>query len=614
MFKLNGSGEPTFYVLTDGSIIEGTLSVGELLSSNSLHVGGTSDPGTDNLIVDGTSTLTGNVGIGNIPTSTYGLRVLSGTVGGVYVNSTAQYGVYAIGNSYGVRGSSNVGWALYGDGKAYISDYLRANGGIHVGGASDPGTYNLIVDGASTLTGNVGIGLSPTVHKLDVLGDINLSGNLYIDTLKVIDDGAGWHRCYGSTGFVNMTWDGGWVMNDSTWIKSYNNKGIYTGGRTSSGSLHVGGQSDPGIDNLIVDGASTLTGNVGIGLSPTVHKLDVLGDINLTGNLLHQSPAFLPLALSPTPPPLTADNIFPQLSPAAQSNFVTIEILGVADVNQELDTAVNINSYVATFVGTSPLPDGFSFDFTICFKQGGGGGNYSLEVTDSNTELVHGGISSTIVFAAGESITFRWRAIPGGGPPFGQLFRLSPGNQIPIIYLYAEMLGVADNAIGQLSKSSNNANSNPSGVPITWSQNAASGLVDGNCTGYIIPEDNMYVTGITLKFSGAAVSANTVGPDPRVLIVFYLQTQTSRTQIGVFNIRDGIVPSAIGIDNIPITTAAGFQTLTKTWPLGMPHGVFNKGDILGWEFRNNANPSPSDPEEIINCISRLVTVVKMSPL
>ena len=35
------------------------------------------------------------------------------------------------------------------------SDYITALGGIHIGGASDPGTDNLIVDGLTTLTGNL---------------------------------------------------------------------------------------------------------------------------------------------------------------------------------------------------------------------------------------------------------------------------------------------------------------------------------------------------------------------------------------------------------------------------------------------------------------------------
>ncbi len=38
------------------------------------------------------------------------------------------------------------------------SDYITASGGVHVGGTSNPGTDNLVVDGTSTLSGNVSTG------------------------------------------------------------------------------------------------------------------------------------------------------------------------------------------------------------------------------------------------------------------------------------------------------------------------------------------------------------------------------------------------------------------------------------------------------------------------
>ncbi len=79
-------------------------------------------------------------------------------------------------------------WPIYVSGKAYVSDYLRADGGLttdatdpgtnrlrvgdyamilggaHIGGTSDPGTDNLIVDG------NVGIGTTGPLSDLSVNG------------------------------------------------------------------------------------------------------------------------------------------------------------------------------------------------------------------------------------------------------------------------------------------------------------------------------------------------------------------------------------------------------------------------------------------------------------
>jgi hypothetical protein len=46
----------------------------------------------------------------------------------------------------------------------------------------------------------------------------------------VIDAGGGWHRSYGGTGWMNATYSGGWFMQDTTWLRSHNNKAIYTAG------------------------------------------------------------------------------------------------------------------------------------------------------------------------------------------------------------------------------------------------------------------------------------------------------------------------------------------------------------------------------------------------
>lgn len=45
-----------------------------------------------------------------------------------------------------------------------------------------------------------------------------------------------WYYSTGSTGWYNETHDGGWLMQDSTWIRSYKDKGVYTGGIIQSGS------------------------------------------------------------------------------------------------------------------------------------------------------------------------------------------------------------------------------------------------------------------------------------------------------------------------------------------------------------------------------------------
>lgn len=56
------------------------------------------------------------------------------------------------------------------------------------------------------------------------------------------DAGGGWVRTYGGTGWYNGTYGGGWYMADTTWLRAYNNKSIYTAGIVR-GDQYVAGAS-----------------------------------------------------------------------------------------------------------------------------------------------------------------------------------------------------------------------------------------------------------------------------------------------------------------------------------------------------------------------------------
>ena len=77
-------------------------------------------------------------------------------------------------------------------------------------------TYN----GSSTVNairisaaGLVGIGTTAPEYKLQVNGDIYANG---------------WLRTNDTYGWYSQTYGGGWYMNDSSWVKVWNDKGIYT--------------------------------------------------------------------------------------------------------------------------------------------------------------------------------------------------------------------------------------------------------------------------------------------------------------------------------------------------------------------------------------------------
>ena len=112
-----------------------------------------------------------------------------------------------------------------------------------------------------------------------------------------------WFRSQGSTGWYSEDYGGGWFMQDTSWIRAWNDKGVYTAGQIYSGSSLRGGNTYIGASNeiwcdydlhiqhngrgnhnvLMCCGGAT--GKVGIGTSIPNYKLDVSGDGRFLGNL-----------------------------------------------------------------------------------------------------------------------------------------------------------------------------------------------------------------------------------------------------------------------------------------------------------------------------------------
>ncbi len=145
---------------------------------------------------------------------------------------------------------------------------LAINGGLHVGGDSDPGDNCLHVDDA------VGIGAAPVAASRQVY--IYRSGaKTAEDNGAVITSAATSSTASISKAALRLystgTWDGSGALNVGLFISTISggtrNYAIYdASGQTSyfSGNVlaavgcHVGGTTDPGNDNLVVDGRATI--------------------------------------------------------------------------------------------------------------------------------------------------------------------------------------------------------------------------------------------------------------------------------------------------------------------------------------------------------------------
>ncbi|MCO4760309.1 MAG: shufflon system plasmid conjugative transfer pilus tip adhesin PilV [Myxococcales bacterium] len=157
----------------------------------------------------------------------------------------------------------------------YMNKSLRVNSGAV--GSYDEDLY-LQTQGSTRIhvsksSGNVGIGSAPDSNRLKISGHtygtgniraagvVRADGGLQVDGQYVVDNGAGYHRSYGKTGFINASYGGGFYMQDTSWVRIYGNKGVLTGGAVQAGHLRSTGTAQ--VDKTLTVN-STLYANNGI--------------------------------------------------------------------------------------------------------------------------------------------------------------------------------------------------------------------------------------------------------------------------------------------------------------------------------------------------------------
>lgn len=180
------------------------------------------------------------------------------------------------GNDY-----SQLGIMVNGNGTA---DTIKPGIGFHQPGVfagsirmNDGSTFGLYTKGGSDLA------------NLSLNGWYTKFGYINGDGIHL--SSGGWLNTVGATGWYNETYDGGWWMTDSTWLRVYGNKQIYTGSVSSDAIYTAGGMNASGriyagsymqaMGGLNIAGILNSTGANGFNIYATFHGNKQHGGIEI---------------------------------------------------------------------------------------------------------------------------------------------------------------------------------------------------------------------------------------------------------------------------------------------------------------------------------------------
>jgi hypothetical protein len=124
----------------------------------------------------------------------------------------------------------------------------------------------------------VGVNSMNPSHGLDVNGNAHISSTLEVDGRVYGDNGVhvrgDWLRVNGNNGIYFESHAGGWHMTDSSWIRAYNNKNIYTAGSTEAGGTV---RADTGFKvggDTVIDSNRNVTANTSVQIGAYVIRHD----------------------------------------------------------------------------------------------------------------------------------------------------------------------------------------------------------------------------------------------------------------------------------------------------------------------------------------------------
>ena len=159
--------------------------------------------------------------------------------------------------AYGA-GSARLWWNA-NSGDLSLQDSRGGRGSLILGGVSASGAIgtsssitangNIAANGTITAAGNISANNIVSANELQVNNAINNS----------------WYRSVGNGGWYNNSHGGGWHMQDSTWVRSYAGKNVYTAGEMRGGAVTAAG-------NIIAGNNVVAESNLGVRNDATIDR------------------------------------------------------------------------------------------------------------------------------------------------------------------------------------------------------------------------------------------------------------------------------------------------------------------------------------------------------
>jgi hypothetical protein len=344
---LNTNPQYTLDVNGSGNIST-SLNVGALTSTQSAVITTSSSSSTYGLVSEATSASGQRTHIGfRVPTI--------GELGNIYTASSSTFGIYGLNEVYLNTPRVYTNGNLITSGNANITGNLGVTGNII-------GTSNIIL-----LNGNIGIGTSNPLQKLDISGNANISGNLFVRNNMAINStsaGANLDIVGNARISGNLNVDSG-----TMWVDATNNR-IGVLNTNPQQALDIKGSANISVDTFVRN-------NLAVGSTSASANLDITGNARISGNLNVDNGA---LWVDATNNRVGINNTNPQdaLDVVGDANIVgaltttkAIEINTTGSGSTTLWQASNSAPYIARNVTYSN--QGLQ---TVCFSDGTGTNDY----------------------------------------------------------------------------------------------------------------------------------------------------------------------------------------------------------------------------------------------